>query len=61
MQSEPVTWSKRDRVTYYRLDAARFESVAEAQSRSEVRDQLVALARQYRELASTLETRVLAA
>jgi len=61
MQSEPVTWSERDRVNHYRLDAAPFESVAEAQSRSEVRDRLVALARQYRDLASALESRVLAA
>jgi len=61
MQSEPVTWSERDRVNYYRLDAARFERVAEAQSRSEVRDRLVALARQYRDLAGALESRVLAA
>jgi hypothetical protein len=61
MQSEPVTWSKRDRVIHYRLDAARFERVAEAQPRSDVRDRLVALARQYREVASTLENRVRAA
>jgi hypothetical protein len=61
MKREPVTWSRRDRAAYYRLDAARFGKMAEAEARADVRDRLVALACQYRQVASTLENGALAA
>ena len=61
MKREPVTWSRRDRAAYYRLDAARFRMMAEAEARTDIRDRLVALACEYRQVASTLEGGALAA
>ena len=57
MYREPATWSTRDRVLFYRTDAARFRRMADAESRAVVRDRLVALARYYRQVANTLENR----
>ena len=37
MRSEPVTWSKSDRVVYYRQDAARLRNMAEAETRHAAR------------------------
>ena len=61
MHREPATWSTRDRVTYYLTDAARFRRMAEAENRAAVRARLVALARHYRRVASTVESRPSAA
>jgi hypothetical protein len=57
MYREPATWSSRDRIAFYRTDAARFCRMAEAESRAVVRDRLVMLARYYRRVANTLENR----
>ena len=61
MYREPATWSTRDRVLFYRTDAARFRRMAETETRAVVRDRLVALARYYRHVANTLENRTAAA
>ena len=61
MYKEPATWSNRDRVVFYRTDAARFRRMAEAETRAVVRDRLIALARHYRRVATTLESRTAAA
>jgi hypothetical protein len=61
MYREPATWSTRDRVLFYRTDAARFRRMAEAETRAVVRNRLVALARYYRQVANTLENRAAAA
>jgi hypothetical protein len=62
MHTEPTTWSRRDRVAYYRIDAARFRRMAEVELRTAmVRDRLVALARQYQQLADKLEHTAMAA
>jgi hypothetical protein len=55
MRCEPVTWSTRDRVAYYRMDAARFRQMAETANRPTVRELLVDLARRYRRVASRIE------
>ena len=51
MRSEPVTWSKTDRVVHYRQDAARLRSMAEAETRSSIREQLACLSREYYRIA----------
>jgi hypothetical protein len=51
MRSEPVTWSKTDRAVHYRQDAARLRSMAEAECRSSVREQLARLSREYYRIA----------
>jgi hypothetical protein len=61
MHTEPATWSRRDRVAYYQLDAARFRMMAEAEARAAVREQLVALAQDYQGVATALETTAIAA
>jgi hypothetical protein len=61
MHTEPATWSRRDRVAFYRLDAACFRKMAEGEPRSAIRERLVALAHHYRDVAKTLETGTLAA
>ena len=61
MKTEPATWSRRDRVTFYRLDAARFRNMAEAEARAAIRDRLIALAQDYQRAARTLETTAMAA
>jgi len=61
MHTEPATWSQRDRVAYYQLDAARFRKMAEAEARAAVRDRLVALAQNYQRVAKTLEMTAIAA
>ena len=60
MHREPATWSSRDRIVFYRTDAARFRRMAEAESRAPVRDRLVALAQDYRRIAESLEGRAAA-
>ena len=55
MYREPATWSTRDRVLFYRTDAARFRRMADAESRAVIRDRLVAMARYYRQMANTIE------
>ena len=62
MHTEPATWSRRDRVAFYRIDAARFRRMAEAEKRSAmVRERLAALSQQYRRLADNLENTMFAA
>ena len=61
MYREPATWSSRDRILFYRTDAARFRRMADAESRAVVRDRLVTLARYYRDVANTIENRGAAA
>ena len=61
MHREPVTWSTRDRVTYYRKDAARFARMAEAEHLSAARRLLADLARKYRRVADRLERKTSAA
>lgn len=51
MRSEPVTWSKTDRIVHYRQDAARLRSMAEAETRSSIREQLARLSREYYRIA----------
>src|SRR5690242_1915586 len=51
MRSEPVTWSKSDRAIYYRQDAARLRDMAEIETRSSIRDQLVRLSQEYCRIA----------
>src|ERR1700726_3254580 len=46
MRSEPVTWSQSDRIVYRRQDAARLRNMAEAETRSSIRDQLACLSRE---------------
>src|SRR5256885_12367175 len=48
MLFEPVTWSTRDRVAYYRMDAARLRRMAETADCATARELLVDLARRYR-------------
>jgi hypothetical protein len=55
MLFEPVTWSTRDRVAYYRMDAARLRRMAETADCATARDLLVDLARRYRRVASRIE------
>jgi len=50
MLFEPVTWSTRDRVAYYRMDAARLRRMAETADCATARELLVDLARRYRRL-----------
>lgn len=57
MYREPATWSSRDRLVFYRIDAARFRMMAEAEGRTAVRDRLVALAGHYGRIAESLEGR----
>lgn len=52
---EPVTWSTRDRVAYYRMDAARLRRMAETADCATARELLVDLARRYRRVASRIE------
>jgi hypothetical protein len=54
MRSEPVTWSKTDRIVYYRQDAARLRHMAENESRSSIREQLVRLVREYCRIADRI-------
>jgi hypothetical protein len=61
MHKEPATWSSRDRVLYYRTDAARFHKMAEAESRAAIRERLVVMSRHYGGVANTLENRTMAA
>jgi hypothetical protein len=61
MQREPATWSTRDRVTYYRQDAARLARMAEAERLSAARRLLADLARKYRRVADRLERKISAA
>jgi hypothetical protein len=55
MLFEPVTWSTRDRVAYYRMDAARLRRMAETADCATARELLVDLARRYRRVASRIE------
>jgi len=55
MLCEPVTWSTRDRVAYYRKDAARLRRMAETADCATARELLVDLARRYRRVASRIE------
>jgi hypothetical protein len=61
MQTEPATWSRRDRATFYRLDAARFRHMAAAEARAAIRDRLIVLAQDYQSVAKTIETTAIAA
>jgi hypothetical protein len=61
MHREPATWSTRDRVTYYRKDAARLTRMAEAERLSAARRLLADLARKYRRVADRLERKMSAA
>jgi hypothetical protein len=54
MRSEPVTWSKSDRVVYYRQDAARLRNMAEAETHSSIREQLARLSREYCRIADRI-------
>lgn len=55
MLFEPVTWSTRDRVAYYRMDAARLRRMAETADCATARELLVDLARRYRRVANRIE------
>ena len=55
MHFEPVTWSTRDRVAYYRMDAARLRRMAETADCATARELLADLARRYRRVASRIE------
>ena len=55
MLFEPVTWSTRDRIAYYRMDAARLRRMAETADCATARELLVDLARRYRRVASRIE------
>jgi hypothetical protein len=61
MHREPATWSTRDRVTYYRQDAARLARMAEAERLSTARRLLADLARKYHRVADRLERKISAA
>jgi len=58
MRREPVTWSRSDRIVYYRRDATRLSNMAETEPRSRVRDQLARLAQQYHRIADAISKAV---
>jgi len=58
MHREPATWSTRERVTYYRKDAARLQQMAEFERLSAARYLLAHLARKYRRVADRLERKI---
>ena len=58
MRREPVTWSRSDRIVYYRRDATRLCNMAETETRSPVRDQLARLAQQYHRIADAISKAV---
>src|SRR2546423_11043128 len=55
MLFEPVTWSTRDRVAYYRMDAARLRRMAETADCATARELLVDLARRYRRVGHPVQ------
>ena len=50
------SWPNERRATHYREQAEKLRDMAEAEPRGELRDQLIALAAQYDEMAANLAT-----
>jgi hypothetical protein len=55
MHPDPVTWSRQERATRYREQAAQFLEMADAAGSSPTRACLLDLARHYDQLADSLE------
>jgi hypothetical protein len=54
---EPVrSWPNERRAAHYREQAEKLRDMAEAEPRGELRDQLLALAAQYSDMAANLAT-----